>query len=178
MAARMILEFYGLTYNDIKPQFIPETEAVNALKDGRIAAFICTHPLKSAILLDLTNSTNVKMIPIADEGFYERFPFYTKYTIPADTYKGINYPVSVPISRVIMLTTNRTGLSDDEIYAIVKAIWENRSEWSNVHASVSAQVILDTALKELSVPMHSGAIRYFKEKGFTIPKELYPPEYK
>jgi len=178
MAARMILEFYGLTYNDIKPQFIPETEAVNALKDGRIAAFICTHPLKSAILLDLTNSTNVKMIPIADEGFYEKFPFYTKYTIPADTYKGINYPVSVPISRVIMLTTNRTGLSDDEIYAIVKAIWENRSEWSNVHASVSAQVTLDTALKELSVPMHSGAIRYFKEKGFTIPKELYPPEYK
>ncbi len=178
MAARMILEFYGLTYNDIKPQFIPETEAVNALKDGRIAAFICTHPLKSAILLDLTNSTNVKMIPIADEGFYEKFPFYTKYTIPADTYKGINYPVSVPISRVIMLTTNRTGLSDDEIYAIVKAIWENRSEWSNVHASVSAQVTLDTALKGLSVPMHSGAIRYFKEKGFTIPKELYPPEYK
>lgn len=178
MAARMILEYYGLTYNDIKPQFIPETEAVDALKDGRITAFICTHPLKSAILLDLTNSTSVKMIPIADDGFYQKFSFYTKYTIPANTYKGVDYPVSVPISRVIMLTTNKSGLSDDEVYQIVKAIWENRSEWSNVHASVASQVTLDTALKELSVPMHPGAIKYFKEKGFNIPKELIPPEYK
>jgi len=178
MAARMILEYYGLMYKDIKPQFIPETEAVSALKDGRIAAFICTHPLKSAALLDLTNSASVKMIPIADEGFYKRFPFYTKYTIPANTYKGVDYPVAVPISRVIMLTTNKSGLSDDEVYAVVKAIWENRSEWSNVHASVASQVTFETALKELSVPMHVGAIRYFKEKGFAIDESLYPPEYK
>lgn len=178
MAARMILEFYGLTYKNIKPQFIPETEAVSALKDGRIAAFICTHPLKSAILLDLTNSTSVKMISISDDAFYHEFPFYTKYTIPANTYKGIGYPVYVPISRVMMLTTSKSGLSDNEVYAIVKAIWENRSEWSNVHASVASQVTLDTALKELSVPMHPGAIRYFTEKGFTVPKSLYPPEYK
>jgi len=178
MAARMILEYYGLMYKDIKPQFIPETEAVSALKDGRIAAFICTHPLKSAALLDLTNSASVKMIPIADEGFYKKFPFYTKYTIPANTYKGVDYPVAVPISRVIMLTTNKSGLSDDEVYAVVKAIWENRTEWSNVHASVASQVTFETALKELSVPMHVGAIRYFKEKGFAIDESLYPPEYK
>ena len=178
MAARMILEYYGLTYKDIKPQFIPETEAVDALKDGRIAAFICTHPLKSAILLDLTNSANVKMIPISDDGFYQKFPFYTKYTIPANTYKGIDYPVPVPISRVIMLTSTKSGLSDEEVYQIVKAIWENRSEWSNVHASVASQVTLDTALEGLSVPMHPGAIKYFKEKGFSIPEELIPPEYK
>jgi len=178
MAARMILEYYGLTYKDIKPQFIPETEAVGALKDGKIAAFLCTHPLKSAALMDLTNSTNVKMIPIADEGFYKKFPFYTKYTIPANTYKGVSYPVAVPISRVIMLTTKDSQLSENDVYAIVKAIWENRAEWSSVHASVSAQVTFDTALKELSVPMHVGAIKYFKEKGLTIDASLYPPEYK
>jgi len=178
MAARMVLEYFGLTYNDIKPQFIPETEAVSALKDGKIAAFICTHPLKSAALLDLTNSAKVMMIPIAEEGFYTKFPFYTKFTIPAGTYKGVDYPVAVPISRVIMLTTVSPGLSDDEVYQVVKAIWENRSEWSGVHASVGAQVTFETALKELSVPMHVGAIKYFLEKGVTIDASLIPPEYK
>ena len=178
MAARMILGYYGLSYKDIKPQFIPETEAVGALKDGRIAAFICTHPLKSAALMDLTNSAAVKMIPIADDGFYKKFPFYTRYEIPAGTYKGIDYPVSVPISRVIMLTTKTSVLSDDEVYQVVKAIWENRDEWSSVHASVGKQVTFDAALKELSVPMHPGAIRYFLEKGVQIDKSLYPPEYK
>lgn len=178
MAARMILGYYGLSYKDIKPQFIPETEAVSALKDGRIAAFICTHPLKSAVLMDLTNSTSVKMIPIADDGFYKKFPFYTRYEIPAGTYKGVDYPVFVPISRVIMLTTKTPSLTDEEVYQAVKAIWENRGEWSAVHASVSAQVTFDAALKELSVPMHPGAIRYFQEKGVKIDSSLYPPEYK
>ena len=178
MAARMILGYYGLSYKDIKPQFIPETEAVSALKDGRIAAFICTHPLKSAALMDLTNSAAVKMIPIADDGFYKKFPFYTRYEIPANTYKGIDYPVPVPISRVIMLTTKTSTLSDDEVYSVVKAIWENRGEWSSVHASVDKQVLFETALKELSVPMHVGAIRYFQEKGVQIDKSLYPPEYR
>jgi TRAP-type uncharacterized transport system substrate-binding protein len=74
MAARMILEYFGLTYKEIKPQFISETEAVSALKDGRIAAFICTHPLKSARVMDLTNSASVKMIPINEEGFIRNSP--------------------------------------------------------------------------------------------------------
>ena len=88
--------------------------------------------------------------------------------------------LSVPQRGTItnMLTTNGAQLSENDVYQIVKAIWENRAEWSNVHASVSAQVTLDTALKELSVPMHVGAIKYFKEKGLSIDPSLYPPEYK
>lgn len=178
MAARMILKYYGLTYDDIKPQFIPESEAVAALKDNKIAGFICTHPLKSAALMDLTTSAKVKMISFADDAFYKAFPFWTKYEIPAGTYANVDTVVTVPISRVLMLTSTKSGLAEDDVYNIVKAIWENRDEWGSVTASVSKQVVLDSALAELSVPMHMGAIKYFKEKGFTIPASLYPPEAK
>lgn len=178
MVARMLLDFYGITYDDIRPQFIPESEAVTALKDNKIAAFICTHPLKSAALMDLTTSAKVKMISFSDEALYKAFPFWTRYDIPAGTYANVDTVVSVPISRVIMLTSTKAGLSDDEVYNIVKAIWENRSEWSSVTAAVSSQVVLETALSEISVPLHVGAIKYFKEKGFTIPSSLIPPEAK
>lgn len=178
MAARMILNFYGLTYNDIRPQFIPESEAVTALKDNKIAAFICTHPLKSAALMDLTTSTKVKMISFTDDALYSAYPFWTRYEIPAGTYTNVDVPVTVPISRVIMLTSTKSGLTDDEVYNIVKAIWENRNEWASVTAAVSSQVLLDTALSEIPVPLHPGALRYFKEKGFDIPASLIPPEAK
>ncbi|MDD3902974.1 MAG: TAXI family TRAP transporter solute-binding subunit [Sphaerochaeta sp.] len=178
MAARMILDYYGLSYDDIKPQFIPESEAVSALKDNKIAAFLCTHPLKSAALMDLTTSAKVKMISFEDPSFYEAFPFWTRYVIPAGTYTNVDEEVTVPISRVLMLTSTKAGLSEDDVYEIVKAIWENRSEWGSVTSAVSKQVVLETALSELSVPMHSGAIKYFKEKGFDLDASLYPPEYK
>jgi TRAP-type uncharacterized transport system substrate-binding protein len=77
-----------------------------------------------------------------------------------------------------MLTSTKAGLSEDEVYRMVKAIWENREEWGSVTASVSKQVVFETALSELSVPMHPGALKYFKEKGFTIDPSLIPPESK
>lgn len=178
MAARMILGFYGLTYKDIKPQFIPETEAVQALKDGRIDGFMCTHPIKSAALLDLTNSMTVKMIPLNDPAFYQRFPFYTKYTIPAGTYKGVDVEIQVPISRIVMYTTTKAGFSTDDVYHIMQAIWDHQDEWNGVHAAVKKQVQLDTALNEIGTPLHPGAIKFFEEKGMKLDPKLYPPEYK
>lgn len=178
MAARMLLNFYGITYDDIRPQFIPESEAVTALKDNKIAAFICTHPLKSAALMDLTTSAKVRMISFDDDALYKAFPFWTRYEIPAGTYANVDTVTTVPISRVVMLTSTKAGLTDDEVYNIVKAIWENREEWGSVTAAVSKQVVLETAVSEIPVPLHVGAVKYFKEKGFSIPASLMPPEAK
>lgn len=173
MAARALLRTYGLTYRDIKPQFLPETEAVSALKDGKIDGFIATHPLKSAAMVDLTSTSNFKarMLPVSDL-FYKTYPFYSKFVVPVGTYKGIDQPVSIPKSRIIMCTSTKAGFSDEEIYTMVKAIWEHDDEWKSSHASVRNQCLLETALNELSIPLHPGAARYFKEKGMDIPENL------
>lgn len=178
MSARMTLAYYGLTYNDLKPQFIPETEAVQALKDGRIDGFICTHPIKSAALLDLTNAMTVKMLALSDPAFYAKYPFYAKHTIPAGTYKGVDVDVDVPISRIIMFTTTKADFTTEDVYQIMKAIWDHQDEWNGVHAAVKKQVVLETALNEIPVPLHPGAIRFFEEKGMQVDPRLHPPEYK
>ncbi|MBW2000224.1 MAG: TAXI family TRAP transporter solute-binding subunit, partial [Deltaproteobacteria bacterium] len=84
--AKRILEYYGLTYKDIRPEFMGNTEMVAALKDGTLDAFIITHPLRSAALLDLTTSFKIRMIPVADPGFYKKYPYFTMRDIPAGTY--------------------------------------------------------------------------------------------
>jgi TRAP transporter TAXI family solute receptor len=174
MAARALLKTYGLSYRNIRPQFIPETEAVSALKDGKIDGFIATHPLKSAAMVDLTSSSNFKarMLPVDNEKFYKAYPFYTKYTVPVGTYNGITEPITIPKSRIIMCTSTKAGFSDTDVYNMVKAIWEHEDEWKSSHAAVKNQCLLETALNELSIPLHPGALKYFKEKGMTIPQKL------
>jgi TRAP transporter TAXI family solute receptor len=174
MAARALLKTYGLSYRDIKPQFIPETEAVSALKDGKIDGFIATHPLKSAAMVDLTSSSNFKarMLPVDNDKFYKAYPFYTKFTVPVGTYKGVTEPVVIPKSRIIMCTSTKAGFSNGDVYKMVKAIWEHADEWKSAHASVKNQCTLETALNELSIPLHPGALKYFKEQGMSIPKKL------
>lgn len=174
MASRVLLDSYGLSYEDINPQFMPESEAVSALKDGKIDGFIATHPLKSAAMVDLTTSAKVRLLSVENEKFYEAIPAYFQYTVEPGTYDGIDEAVVIPCSRVLMCTSTNAGFSDEAIYNMVKAVWENRDEWASCNASVGAQALLDDVLKGIDIPMHPGAIQYFEEKGFTIPDNLKP----
>ncbi len=173
--ARLILEHYGITYKDIKPYFLREKDAVAALKDGTIDALIATHPLKSAAFLDLTTSFNVRMISLTDDSLYKKFPFFTKSVIPPGTYRGVDYPVTTASIVVFMYTTTKAGFSTDDIYKLLTVIFDNRDEWKDAHAAVNRSVKLENALKGAAIPLHPGAIKFFKERGFTIPSYLYPP---
>ena len=72
----------------------------------------------------------------------------------------------------VMEVLDVSGLSDDDIYNIVKAVWENRDEWAGCAKSVQTQTVLDTVLEEIAIPMHPGAIRYFEEIGIEVPDNL------
>ncbi len=170
--AKAILDYYGLSYKDIKPEFMGNMEMVSALRDGTLDAFIITHPLKSAALLDLTTSFKVKMIPVADAGFYKKYPYFTRREVPAGTYANLNQPVPTPTSRVVMYTSKKAGLNADDVYALLKGIWEHSSEWSNTHPAVKKYTTLQDAMKGLSVPLHPGAVRYYRERGLTVPAAL------
>ncbi len=175
--ARLLLEYYGITYKDIKPFFLREKDAVAALKDGTIDAMIATHPLKSAAFRDLTTSFNVRMISLDDDSLYKKFPFFNKNVIPAGTYRGVDYPVTTASIVVFMYTTKDAGFTEDEIYKILDTLYKYRDEWKDASASVKKYVTLENALKGAAIPLHPGAIKYFKEKGFKIEDSLYPPEY-
>jgi TRAP transporter TAXI family solute receptor len=170
--ARMILSYYGLSYKDIKPVFMSNTEMVAALKDGTIDAFIITHPLRSAALLDLTTSFKVKMIPVADPGFYKKYPFYTMRLVPVGVYRNVNKPVPTPTSRVVMYTSTRAGLTTAQVYALLKGVWEHSGEWTGTHPAVKKYTTLKDAVKGLAIPLHPGAVKFYREKGLKIPAAL------
>lgn len=170
LAGKKVLSYYGLDYKSVKPEFMDNPSMVSALKDGTLDAFIITHPLKSAALLDLTLNFKVKMIGVEDAGFYKKFPYYTKMEIPAGTYKNVDVPVPTPTSRIVMYTT--TKMSAEDIYSLLKGVWENSGEWINVHASVKKYTSLKDALGGLGIPLHPGAVKYYKEKGMTVPDIL------
>ncbi len=170
--AQKILEYYGLDYKKIKPEFMSNPEMVSALKDGTLDAFIITHPLKSAALLDLTTTFKVKMIPVADEGYYKKYPYYTKTEIPAGTYKNVDQVILTPTSRIVMYTSKKCSLTEDQVYRTIKGVWEYSKEWVNTHPAVKKYTTLEDALKGVSIPLHPGAAKYYREKGLNIPANL------
>ena len=173
MNARALLGAYGLDYSTVNAQFMGESDGASALKDGKIDAMIATHPLGSAALTELTTSMNARMVEIpADSEFFAIYPLFAPITVPVGTYNNQDTDIVTPRASVIMCTSTNSGLTDDEVYEIVKAVWENRDEWAGVSKSVETQVTLDSVLEGIAIPMHPGAIRYFEEIGVEIPENL------
>lgn len=167
--AQRLLAFYDLSYDDINEQFMEASEMADALQDGNLDAFIVTHPLRSAPLIDLTTNSDVKIIPVDDGEFYSEYPFFTQSVIPAGTYDNIPDEITTATTRIVMYTTSKTGLSEDQVYAMLAAIWDNREEWQGVHAAMRS-VTLDRALEgATAVPLHPAAVRYFADRGLEVP---------
>lgn len=65
------------------------------------------------------------------------------------------------------------GVAEEVVYAITKAFWDNIGDLHSQGAMLKA-VSLDNALAQMNMPLHPGAVRYYRERGVTIPERLLP----
>jgi TRAP transporter TAXI family solute receptor len=94
--ARQILAAAGITYNDIKVQYLSFAEAANNLKDGNIDAAFVTAGHPTAAIVDLAAVRKIVLVPVAEEiiaSLQKDYPFYVKIVVPAGTYKGVDADV-------------------------------------------------------------------------------------
>jgi TRAP transporter TAXI family solute receptor len=96
-----------------------------------------------------------------------------RYTIPGGTYPRIDEDIQT-IAQPNLLSTTKE-IDEETIYLLTKTLYENLDEMYEVHSSAK-DMTLETALDGVTVPLHAGAYKYFKEAGLDIPEELIPPE--
>ena len=89
---------------------------------------------------------------------------YVKVTIPANTYTG--QAEAVQTAAVVNYLVSHSGVKDETVYEMTKAIYENLPELVAAHAA-ARDIKLETAMQGMPIPMHPGAERYLKEKGIT-----------
>jgi len=102
-----------------------------------------------------------------------RYPIWNRFVIPANTYPGQTEPIRT-LSQPNVLATTVTA-NEEVIYLVVKAIWTNLDYLHRQHAATRVMT-LDHAIAGMPLPLHPGAIRFFRGAGLTIPEELLPPE--
>jgi len=176
--ARALLKFFGMTYNDIKAQFILTDEQLSALKDGHLDVAIIPGPIPHSGILDVMTRREIRFVNIEQdklEQLVSEVPgYYTDY-IKAGSYKGLDHDISAIAFRGTFTATTR--MSESEVYQILKAIWDNPDMWKGAHAKME-DVNLETALLGMQIPLHLGAVKFYQEQGMDIPDKLLPPEYK
>jgi len=167
LAAELMLEEHGFSFEDIKKWggsvgYVSYAEASTLIKDGHADAYI--GPMVSAIV-ELTTLTKMKMLPIKEEVLdrLQQKHQYVKIRLP----KQIHYFVKedTPHMAEAVIIVVRKGLDDDVVYKLVKAIAEQPDRIRRIHQTYK-DFDPKTAWKDLGGPMHPGAEKFYREKGY------------
>jgi TRAP transporter TAXI family solute receptor len=159
---RQILELVGLTYNDIRPQYLSFAEAANGLRDGNTDAALVTAGIPTAAIRDVAAQKDVVLVPVPESlatKIIAKYPFYTRYVVPKDTYP--KQAADVPTLAVKAILVVDASMSDQVAYNVTKAIFTNLDRLALAHAQGKV-IKKETALEGLPVPVHPGAEKFFK----------------
>ena len=96
------------------------------------------------------------------------YPFYSAFTPTANDYNLDHELTSVAVKCMLVCTDK---FSEDEIYTLTKALYENLDDIREINAKAN-YVSLESALDGISTNLHPGAAKYYKEQGITIPDYL------
>lgn len=165
--ARIILNAFGLTEDDIEAEYIKSSPAAVKIKENQLDAFIIVAGYPTGSVAELCASTGCELVPIEGpevDALLEEHQFFARDVIPAGSYAGVE--TATPTISVGAQWVVDANVDADLVYGITKALWHEtaRHLLDNGHAKGSA-VTLQTALDGIAIPLHPGAERYYREVG-------------
>jgi len=138
-----------------------------ALCDGKVDGFFYGVGHPSANIQDPTTSCGAKLVsltgPVVDKLVADK-PYYAKVTIPAGLYP--NNPQATATYGVLATVVASSKTPADTVYAVTKAVFDNFDEFKKLHPALANLTPQSMVKDGLSAPLHEGAARYYKEKGW------------
>jgi uncharacterized protein len=143
---------------------IDTADAVTRMKGGELDGAFFTVGAGSPLVGDLLADGRFTLVPVARGQIAQlraKVPFYWLDEIPAATYSGQTTAISTPSLRVLLLTTENAD--EAAIYGLTKALVDKLPTLQAAHPAVSG-LTADTILRVVTVPLHPGALRLYRER--------------
>ena len=143
------------------------SETAQAVCDGKIDAYfwLVGHP--SALTQESIASCATHLVnataPAIDKLVADR-PYYRTATIPAGMY---NNKEDIKTFGVGATFVTSSDVSEKVVYTVVKAVFENFDQFKKLHPAFNHLKAEEMIKDGLSAPLHPGAVKYYKEKGWT-----------
>ncbi|OOF54976.1 C4-dicarboxylate ABC transporter substrate-binding protein [Rodentibacter genomosp. 2] len=153
-----------------------EFKVASELKPAEMASVMCDNNLDAitynvghpnGALKEAAASCNAHLVPITGteiDKLVADNPYYAKATIPGGLYKGTDNPVDTFGVYATLVTSS--DVDADSVYAIVKAVFDNFDRFKRLHPAFAHLKQEEMIKNALSAPLHEGAVRYYKEKGW------------
>jgi len=158
------LDVHGINIEEVTRREINLDEQVAAMKDGHLDVVMTQTSVGASAIIDIATARGIRFIPVEDDAMkklLEKYPPYVDTQIPANSYKGQTEPVRALGYRVSVIV--RDDLDEQLAYEITKIIFENEKTLAAAHQGW-AETTFANALFGVAIPLHPGAMRYYRER--------------
>lgn len=146
---------------------LKSAEMPSALCDNNldVITFTVGHP--SGTVKEAFASCNAELVPVNDaaaEKLIAEHPYFAKVTIPGGLYD--NSPNPTDTFGVYATLVTSEDVPADAVYEVTKAVFDNFDRFKRLHPAFANLKPEDMVSHALTAPLHEGAARYYKEKGW------------
>ena len=152
------------------------SDIVNAIKDNRAIGYVKSGAgvKLDGSSLDISTFTPIRVLSLNDaqaKKIEKEMPDLGIAHIPAGAADGVPAYTTWSFGLAVVA---RADLSDDAAYKIVKAIMEDKTVQGNALAELKGANLAKLTIDFGSLPLHPGAAKYLREKGYNIPARIAP----
>ena len=166
--ARTVLEMAGVRVEDVKISDQPSFKASDLLTEGKIDAYFFTAGHPNLSVREVTSGKRkARLLPL-DQSLVDQFlaarPLLKAVSIPTDYYPGLENRAPVPTVGVKVVLFTREGMAEETVYRMVKEVMTHLDLFRRQHPALAESTAQEMAVVPV-LPLHPGALRYFREAG-------------
>lgn len=164
----VLLEAMGWTMDDFSMATeLKPAEQAAALCDNQIDVMTYTVGHPSGAIQEATTSCDAVLVDVEGEAvdkLIEENPFYRKAVIPGGMYRGNDEDTNTFGVGATLVTS--ADVSEDAVYTLVKAVFDDFEDFKQLHPAFANLTPEEMVSESISVPLHPGAEKYYKEQGW------------
>ena len=169
-SAQRFFESLGM-WDKISPQFIGYSQGASALGDRQIEALWVFAGFPNASVIQAASTNKVRLLQVyeaAQKGtLAQDHPYYSKVTIPAGTYPGVDYDVHTVEDGALWVAGRH--VKEDDLYKYISSVYSDEGlSFMRSVAKAAEAMTVENALSGIVTPVHKGAQKFWTEKGLSL----------
>nr|VFJ44772.1 MAG: hypothetical protein BECKFW1821A_GA0114235_100823 [Candidatus Kentron sp. FW] len=155
-------------WNKVERNAMGYNDAANAFGNNQLDAFWLFTAFPSGAVIMAAQTNDIALIDLnrdaEESGFYEKYPYFDKLSVPAGTYRGVD--TEAPSFQDSTLWVANAKVPDDTVYKLLSLIYTKEGLAHMVgQKKTFKEMSIESGVKGIVTPMHPGAEKFWKEKG-------------
>ncbi|MGJ8618454.1 MAG: TAXI family TRAP transporter solute-binding subunit [Sulfitobacter sp.] len=165
---QVVMDALGWTMDDfaLASELKPAEQAA-ALGDNKVDAIIYTVGHPNGSIQEAVSTVDAVLVPVEGPEIDKLIadnPYYAAASVPGGMYKGSDNETKTFGVKATFVTSS--DVDDDVVYEVVKAVFDNFDRFKRLHPAFENLKEEEMISAGLSAPLHDGAAKYYKEKGW------------